>query len=87
MRPQNCRYSNDLMGLDDMANNFDVQQKHLADKLLEVFKNPKSNDFNHCSIAYYLGEMRVPEASETLAGAITLQFDLSSTGFAKHSRG
>jgi hypothetical protein len=75
------------MGLDDMANSFDIQQKQFADKLLEIFKNLKSNHFNRCSAAYCLGEMRVAEVSETLAVAVTLKFVLSSIGFTKHSRG
>jgi HEAT repeat protein len=44
--------------------------------LLDRFEDPKTPNCDQCSCAYYLGELRAPQAADVLAVSITLELDL-----------
>jgi hypothetical protein len=56
---------------------FTSERKQLIKELLNVFNDPKTSNFNQCTCAYYLGEMRASEAADALATAIALEFSYS----------
>jgi hypothetical protein len=60
---------------DRTAREFTDERKRLNTELLEIFKDPKTSNYNQCSCAYYLGEMRASEAVDALAASITLELD------------
>jgi HEAT repeat protein len=58
-----------------VAVDFTAERGRLITELLEILKNPQSTNFDQCAAAYYLGEMRAPEAADVLATKITLKLD------------
>ncbi|MGH7976619.1 MAG: hypothetical protein ACREDS_00525 [Limisphaerales bacterium] len=55
-----------------VSGNFITERARLNSELLNIFKNPKSSNPNRCAAAFYLGEMRFPNAADALAPEITL---------------
>lgn len=64
---------------EQVAVNFNADRNQLVMELLKIFQNQASSNLNQCAAAYYLGEMRVPQAVNALADKVTLAFDSSRT--------
>jgi hypothetical protein len=68
---------NDTHKFNHVAKQFRIEQEQCGKKLLEIFKNPRSSNFNRCSAAYYLGELRFAAAANDLAADISLNLDMT----------
>lgn len=60
---------------DRAVRNFAEDRQKLIRELLKTFNNPKTPNFNRCTCALYLGEMRAADAASALAPAISLELD------------
>jgi hypothetical protein len=60
--------------LDVTINWFGNQRQQFVGKLLDLLQRPESPNPEQCAAAYYLGELRAPEAASVLASKITLQY-------------
>jgi hypothetical protein len=60
----------------------DQDQRRLINKLLGIFKDPKSSRLNQCAAAHYLGELHASMAVRALSEKITLNY--VRTGFIDH---
>jgi PBS lyase HEAT-like repeat len=58
-----------------VVNKLQAERTDIHNELLALLKNPQSSDFTKCAAAYHLGEMRAPEAVNTLANQIKLHLD------------
>jgi hypothetical protein len=70
-----CHPNGSLQAFQIVAIDFTAERGKLITKLLEILKNPQSTNFDQCAAAYYLGEMRAPQAADILAAQITLKLD------------
>jgi len=71
-----CHANDYLRAFQNVAVNFSAERKKLSAELLNIFKDPKTSNLDQCAAAYYLGEMRVPEAVDALRVKITLRLDV-----------
>jgi hypothetical protein len=60
---------------DRAVRNFAEDRQKLIRELLNTFNNPNASNFNRCTCALYLGEMRAADAASALAPAISLELD------------
>ncbi len=60
---------------DRVVRNFTEDRQKLIRELLETFNNSNTPNFNRCTCALYLGEMRAADAASALAPAISLELD------------
>jgi HEAT repeat protein len=58
-----------------VSSGFIAERARLNNELLNIFKNPKSSNPNRCAAAFYLGEMRSPNAVDALAPEIMLHLN------------
>jgi PBS lyase HEAT-like repeat len=66
-----------LIDWDGVSDKWRAERGQLINELIKIFKDPKSFTINRSAAAYYLAEMRAPEAVDALAADITLQFELN----------
>lgn len=64
--------SDNLDVFDQSANQWQAENEKLVSELLAILTNVHSSNLQQCAAAYYLGEMRLPEASDALAANIGL---------------
>jgi hypothetical protein len=62
---------------DKVAVQWTVERNRLSPRLLSMFQDAKAPTLQRCFAAYYLGEMRSPEAAGALAPEIALHINLS----------
>ncbi len=62
---------------DFVINNYIGERGQFINSLLDIFRNPKSSNFQQCASAYFLGEMHATEAIDALASNITLFLGVS----------
>jgi hypothetical protein len=60
---------------DPVAHHFTDERSMLIAGLLDVYTNTNTPNFNRCTCAYYLGELRAAEAADALAATISLELD------------
>jgi hypothetical protein len=60
---------------ESVSDKWDAERGSVIKELINIFKDSKSYPINRSAAAYYLAEMRVPEAVDVLAADITLQFE------------
>jgi HEAT repeat protein len=72
-------HSRDVLEMDESY--FHTKRERLWQKLLDIFNDKSRSNYSRCAAAYYLGEMRVPEAAEDLAAEITLGLDMEYEGY------
>lgn len=58
-----------------VVHNFADDRKLLINELLKTFNNPATPNYDRCTCALYLGEMRASEAAGALAASISLELD------------
>jgi len=64
------------LGWEGFSDRWDMEHKHLIAELLNIFTDETEESLNRSAAAYYLAEMRAPEAANALATNITLHFEL-----------
>ena len=57
---------------DPLAANVKKNRSQYVNLLLKIFKDARASDYQKCATAYFLGEMRAPEAVDDLASNIKL---------------
>jgi hypothetical protein len=67
----------DLGVFDKVANDFHMERQRLGSELLQNLKDPDSSNLRKCASAYYLGELGITEAVDTLSTQIKLDLDMS----------
>jgi hypothetical protein len=67
--------TNSLATFEEQLANFHCGRQQFAKELLVILADTNSSDLSQCAAAYYLGEMRFPEAAEVLAGKIAFRFN------------
>lgn len=60
---------------DKTVRDFSSERKWLVEKLQITLLDPKASNLGQCEAAYFLGELRTPDAVESLASKITLRLD------------
>lgn len=58
-----------------ISERFRIERKQLCSKLIGILTDSRSPNLNQCEAAYYLGELRIPEAVDALAAKIMLRLD------------
>jgi len=57
-----------------------AQRARLCSQLRGIFSDKQQSNYARCAAAFYLGEMRAPEAADDLASEITLDFQIITPG-------
>jgi hypothetical protein len=76
-----CLDTNRFPSLDGLMNSeyfYHAKRERLCQELVAIFRDKRRSEFARGAAAYYLGEMRAPEAADDLASEITFEFDLRS---------
>lgn len=68
---------NNMQTFENAANDLYVERQNLSRELLSILQDTKSSNFQKCSAAYFLGEMRIPDAVFALAEHVTLRKEAS----------
>jgi len=70
------RTNTDSLALfEEQSANFNSNRQQFGKELLEIFADANSSEISQCAAAYYLGEMRFPEAAKDLAEKIAFRFN------------
>jgi HEAT repeat protein len=69
--------SNNVATFEKVASDLYLERQRLCRELLSILKDAKSSNFQKCSAAYYLGEMRLPDAVSVLSTLVALRNESS----------
>jgi hypothetical protein len=68
---------NNMEDFEKTASDVHIERQRLCRELVGILQNTKSSNFQKCSAAYFLGEMRMQSAASVLAAHLTLRTETS----------
>jgi hypothetical protein len=70
---------NNLQAFEKVASDLYAERQRLFRELLRILQDTNSSNFQKCSAAYFLGEVRIPDPVAALATHVTLRKEASGS--------